>query len=310
MLGAFHAMNIFKRLLFGKESQQGNQHTPNLPAAAPPVRSEPHGSLASAEARLERSLSAQGPNVLLLAEAQAVVNAAAGKGVSEIVGLLDHSYFLVRAMACEAIMDADYMPACSKLAHLLRDENQSVRLRAKEAIESIHRTTLSDQQVEALYKSASTNQTSGHDRQQPVVGPSTCSDSLGSVAQKILDRLPTPSWVGCPVEATLDPDTLVATVNQHRDWIINNGLTLESMEGLTPLPRGTVYLALKQLVETRQASVFILIAPAAPGHPKIPSGARVEFPLVVRGELPWFLLGLQPRSANSADFFKSLCPEL
>jgi hypothetical protein len=110
---------------------------------------------ATASNRLDRALQLveEGQEALLLAEAQAVVDAAADLGVARVIGLLHHRYWLVRSMACESIEDLNFMPACSELALLLRDEHPTVRSRAREAIESIHDYRLSDEACGQLFES-------------------------------------------------------------------------------------------------------------------------------------------------------------
>jgi hypothetical protein len=107
-------------------------------------------ALKSLDSALEIS---NGHNVLLLAEAQAVIDAAAALGIGRVIGLLHHRYWLVRSMACEEIGDQEYMPATSRLALLLQDDNATVRSRAREAIEAIHGYRLSEDHCAQLFDS-------------------------------------------------------------------------------------------------------------------------------------------------------------
>jgi hypothetical protein len=131
--------------------------------------------------------------------------------------------------------------------------------------------------------------------------------SVDSVAQAILAKLPTPSWAGLPLDPPTPMDKLVDAVNRHREWVLKHGLDMKSMEALLPVPRRIVSLALKQLAEAHQASLFVIVGQAAAGHPHIPAGARLELPFVVKGEVPWWL---RDSSVDFTSQLKRLCPEL
>ena len=112
------------------------------------------GQLDQAIRELENALKAPGASeTLLLAEAQSVMDAAVNVGISAVISLLEHPYWLIRSMACESIMDADYMPASSKLVLRMLDENPSVRTRAREALESIHQRQFSPHDEAQLIES-------------------------------------------------------------------------------------------------------------------------------------------------------------
>jgi len=99
-------------------------------------------------------------SLLLLAETQAVIDTATELGTQVLLEQLHHPYWLVRSMACETIGDQNYMPGCSTMAFLLKDEHPAVRVRAREAIEQIHNCRLSDEDCEQLFRSVVTPEVS------------------------------------------------------------------------------------------------------------------------------------------------------
>jgi len=102
---------------------------------------------------LEDALKEHGSNSLLLNKTQEYIDSVVKEGCWKLEDLLEHPYWLVRSMACEALEDADYISSSSKLIKLFKDENESVRLRAKEAIMSIHKKEFTEEEFEKMYQS-------------------------------------------------------------------------------------------------------------------------------------------------------------
>jgi TIR domain/HEAT repeats len=123
----------------------------------PDLKQTSSNELAGALDRLQDALILNGENGLLLAEAQAVVDAADAVGIDSLIRLLRNDYWLVRSKACESLGDRNYMPASSELARLLGDENTTVRSRAREALEEIHDYKLSEGDCAKLYTSVTGN---------------------------------------------------------------------------------------------------------------------------------------------------------
>jgi hypothetical protein len=99
---------------------------------------------------LDGRLARDGFEDVHLAEAQAFVDAASALGGDHQLGLLEHPYWLVRAMTCEALGDSGNLSVSSRLALLLRDQHKTVRSRAREALETLHDRRLSDDFCETL----------------------------------------------------------------------------------------------------------------------------------------------------------------